>query len=218
MKIILHKTRRTRPPNPVKAAVETADRSAVLINSEQKPLCKKVNQKEMYFLCWKQKTVSSERHLLTTSSMRGFVHNIGLLDWKLAVFSLQFLLVSWEDLYEKLTKKFLKKTCSIWLHSIWIQCCSSQSCCTCFSFVSACLMQPAFQSVQVIKQEKHWMDVQCRCLFEFQNISFHTHPADMFSVDVPETGWVSGVHGRRGNARTRQVCAAHGSRDAYKAD
>lgn len=32
MKIILHKTRRTRPPNPVKAAVETADRSAVLIN------------------------------------------------------------------------------------------------------------------------------------------------------------------------------------------
>lgn len=32
MKFILHKTRRTRPPNPEKAAVETADCSAVLIN------------------------------------------------------------------------------------------------------------------------------------------------------------------------------------------
>lgn len=42
MKIILHKTRRTRTPNAVKAVVETTDGSVVLIN-RAKTTVEKVN-------------------------------------------------------------------------------------------------------------------------------------------------------------------------------
>lgn len=77
-------------------------------------------------------------------------------------------------------------------------------------------MQPAFQSVQVIiikkkqpkKENTEWM-FSDGVFLNFKCIFFHSHAADMFSVDVPGEGRVSGVCVEAGNTRTRQVCATH---------
>lgn len=86
-----------------------------------------------------------------------------------------------------------------------------------FSFVSACLMQPAFQSVQVIKKKKRnnkkrenaeWL-FSDGVFLNFKALVFRMHAADMFFADVPGGGSGERRARRPGNTRTRQVCAAN---------
>lgn len=199
-KIILHKTRRTRPPNPVKAAVGTVDGSAVLI-SGAKTTVWKVNEKEM-----ETKNIQTERHLLTTSNMWGFVNNIGLLDSVLLISREIF--ASKADEKERKNNKFhlaafyLDTVLFIWIMALSpLFLCFGMSCATGFSVNS---------SNKNTKKQKHWMSVQCWRRFEFQNIYFHSHP-DMLLCWCARNGlgeWRARSPG--GCTHTWQVCATHG--------
>lgn len=152
--------------------------------------------------------------------MRGFVNNMGLLDWKLAMFSLQFGSSHEGFLYEKLTKKFKKNTfrlAAFYLDTVlftWIMLYLR------FSFVSACLMQPAFQTVQVIKKRNkntEWM-FSLGVFLNFKKcISAHTLQTCSLFMCQKRVGWAACME--TGGAHAHDRCAPHmGSRDGYMAD
>lgn len=80
MKIILHKTRRKRPPNPVKAAVEMTDHFTVLINRVKKDGIKSEIHWDAFALL----------EMKASCNMLVFVKHTALLDYKPSPVSFQF--------------------------------------------------------------------------------------------------------------------------------
>lgn len=124
-------------------------------------------------------------------------------------------LVSWEVFVRKADKEKKKNTLSVWLHSIWIPWCSSESCCISVFFLCFCMSYATSFSVSSSnKKNKRNKNTEWTfsvgVFLNFQTfISTHNLLTSFLLMRQKRVGWAActkaGV-----NARTWQVCAAHG--------